>query len=946
MLSGVAAGIMYHDNEVYLTAAPNVYRLRDKDGDGDADEREVISHGFGIHIAYAGHDMSGLIMGPDGKVYWSIGDIGVNAMDKQGNRYAYPNQGAVMRCNPDGTDFEVYAHGLRNPQELAFDAYGNLISVDNDGDHPGEHERFVHILEGSDTGWRINWQFGKYHLPNEDYKVWIDEKLHLPHFPGQASYILPPLALAPNGPVGLVYQPGSALNDKWKDYFFGSYFTGSSASSQIQAFRLQPKGASFRLAETKDILSGIVSTGLAFGPDGALYINDWLDGYALKEAGRIWRLDVHEKNADKRKQTQALLKGGMQQQSILELKLLLGYEDMRVRLNAQFELVKRNEKDALLSVLETQNHELAQIHAIWGMGQLVRNNATIGAELVPLLKSENPEIRAQTAKVLGDAKYRPAANGLLDLLKDDSDRAKYFAAEALGKLADPRAFQPLVNLLDGIEDSDPHFRHGLMYALFRLGMEKEMVALSDHSSIYVRLGAIVALRNMRSTGLKSFLQDTDSLVVIEAARAIHDDQSVPEALPALAKALLTQKITDEAFVRRAINANLRIGDAASADRLATYAARTAASVEMRKDALWALGFWPNPPLLDRVEGRYRKLSNHEATDALQAFSKIVAEMLNSKNNIIRIAAVEAVGRIGYQPADDQLISYCLEKDGSLEMRRAALQSLADLKSASIAKVLKACLSAKELELRTDAQVILGSSGLPDETVVSMLDQVLDKASIPEQQNALNSLSAIEVPAAHKLLSDWLEKLISGRIDPSLQLDVSMAVRNSSYPDLKQQLASFDSLRVSESNLQGYEETLYGGNLKMGKRVFINNSSAQCMRCHTLEGYGGAVGPDLTGIASVLDRESLLEALIDPSARLAAGFGTISLELKDGSKVVGILEQESDGVVTVQLADSSRQEFDYQKIQKKVYSPSSMPSIMGVLSKQEIRDLIAFLADQR
>ena len=147
MLTGVAAGIMYYDNEVYLTAAPNVYKFQDLDGDGDADEREIISRGYGIHIAYAGHDMSGLTIGHDGKVYWSIGDIGVNVPGENGESFAYPNQGAVMRCNPDGTDFEIYAHGLRNPQELAFDRWGNLFTVDNNSD-AGDQARLVGSCDG------------------------------------------------------------------------------------------------------------------------------------------------------------------------------------------------------------------------------------------------------------------------------------------------------------------------------------------------------------------------------------------------------------------------------------------------------------------------------------------------------------------------------------------------------------------------------------------------------------------------------------------------------------------------------------------------------------------------------------------------------------------------------------------------------------------------------
>ena len=82
-----------------------------------------------------------------------------------------------MRSEPDGSNFEVFATGIRNLQEFSFDEYGNLISVDNDGDHQGETERVVYIPYGSDSGWRSNWQYGKYtDAKNNRYNVWMDEQ--------------------------------------------------------------------------------------------------------------------------------------------------------------------------------------------------------------------------------------------------------------------------------------------------------------------------------------------------------------------------------------------------------------------------------------------------------------------------------------------------------------------------------------------------------------------------------------------------------------------------------------------------------------------------------------------------------------------------------------------------------------------------------------------------
>ena len=54
-----------NDGWVYATIAPDLWRLKDTNDDGVADVREVVAHGFGIHIAYGGHDMHGPMVGPN-----------------------------------------------------------------------------------------------------------------------------------------------------------------------------------------------------------------------------------------------------------------------------------------------------------------------------------------------------------------------------------------------------------------------------------------------------------------------------------------------------------------------------------------------------------------------------------------------------------------------------------------------------------------------------------------------------------------------------------------------------------------------------------------------------------------------------------------------------------------------------------------------------------------
>jgi hypothetical protein len=80
-------------------------------------------------------------------------------------------------------------------------------------------------VEGSDAGWRSNWQYGKYTDPkNNKFNVWMDEKLSKPRWDGQAAYIIPPIMNFHNGPTGMVYNPGTALGSDWKNKYFSRNF--------------------------------------------------------------------------------------------------------------------------------------------------------------------------------------------------------------------------------------------------------------------------------------------------------------------------------------------------------------------------------------------------------------------------------------------------------------------------------------------------------------------------------------------------------------------------------------------------------------------------------------------------------------------------------------------------------------------------------------------------
>jgi quinoprotein glucose dehydrogenase len=964
-VSEIAGGVMYKDGDLFIGAAPDLWRFRDTNGDGRMDVRDSISHGYNIHPAFGGHGMSGITMGPDGRLYWKVGDIGLNVVDKSGTRWAYPNRGSILRANPDGTEFEVFASGLRNTHEFAFDEHGNLISVDNDGDHPGETERVVYITYGSDTGWRSTWQYGKYtDSANNRYNVWMAEGMFRPRFDGQAAYFTPAIAPYPSGPSGLVYHPGVALDDRWRQHFLVTSFTGSPASARLFALKLNERGAGFELASNTEILRGILTPGIKIGPDGALYMSDWITGWDPKDDGRIWKLDVPAAaTSAARIGVRKLLVADITAQSSAALRAMLSHADMRVRQRAQFELVRRKDDATLLEAARAElrnssvtnsnggafRPDLARLHAIWGLGQLARTSSTYAGLLLPFLGDIDPEVRAQTAKMLGEARYSAPSMPLSALLRDPAPRVRFFTAEALGRIARPGFspdVAPLITMLAENDDRDVYLRHAGSLALSRYGTTA-LAGLDRHSSRAVRLAAVIALRRLGSEMVAAYLNDSDELVVAEAARAINDEAGIPGALPALALLLDQSRLTSEPALRRAISASLRVGTSENATRLGAFAARAGVAEALRVEAIAALGVWAAPSALDRVDGAHLgALSSQREPQAARApLARFVAGLGAEQSSSVRIAVMDAAGRSGLTSASPALFDR-LKNDAVPQVRSAALRAMQALKSAELPAAVKAALADADPTVRSGAITAMPSMPIPESTKVESLASILRSGSLLEQQTALSMLGRLKGPEARQALGQVLDRLVARELPAELQLDVVEAA--AAQGGLEGRLAALGLGPGLETLPSVLPESLQrGGIAARGRQIFQQHEAAQCTRCHSIGTAPDPMpGPHLLKIGGALTRDQLLESLVYPSARIAPGFGVVSVTLRDGTTVVGMLREETDSSVLLETGTDATRRIAKTDIKTRTAGPSPMPPMAVLLKWRDIRDLVEFLSTLR
>lgn len=946
-LDGLGSGVIARDGKVWYTCIPSLWLLSDSDNDGQADDKTALLEGFGVNAGFYGHDLHGLVWGVDGKLYFSVGDRGGHVVTREGTTISNPRRGAVYRCNPDGTELERIHQGLRNPQELAVDQYGNLFADDNNCDK-GDDSRLVYIVPGGDSGWNMAYQ----HIP-APYLTgpWHAEAIwHLQH-DLQPAYVVPPVGRIGAGPSGFVFSSGTSLSPRYRNHFFYCNFTGNGG---VESFAVEARGAGFTMIDHHDFCKPMMASDVDFGYDGKMYLSDYPTNPfdRTTSGGRIYTVfDKARIEQPLVVETRHLFAAGFEHRNSKELVTLLYHDDMRVRLRAQFALATRESESAsdLTTIANADENQLARLHAIWGLGQIGRSHPEVLAPVVTLLSDKDSEVRAQAARVLGDARYEPSAGTLVHRLADESERVRFFAALALGSLKHRDAVEPIVAMLRDNNGMDRQLAHAGVAALELIEDRALVQRFASDASVAVRMAVLLVQRRWADPRIVQFLDDAELKIVTEAARAINDLPLLTgrEKLANLAERFQNASGADVVpLLRRIVNANLQLGKRENVEAVIAIATSEKQPLVIRREAIAALAAWQGSTTRDRVTGFWQPIEARDSTVARDAVQRAAARLLATAPDALQADVTGLLVTLKVETDDRVFASWVVDSKRSPDVRMAALRLLNNRQFGELPEIIDTLLTSDNANLRSEARDLLADHDADRAT--SLIAQLLNdqQAEMSEQQRAFATLARMRSPNAGQILDAWAIRLRERRVPTSLQLDLIEALTASPTESRQAAIDEFKANGDVSDPLAAWQVALAGGNAERGRDLFVGHAVAQCVRCHAVAGRGGMAGPDLSAVAHPernVDRRYLLESMMLPNAKMAKGFGTVTLVLDTGKLVAGTIKDEDADSVTLVTPQNETMRIARDTIDDQSATTSAMPAMTRTLTLRELRDLVEYLS---
>ncbi|MFO0805003.1 MAG: PVC-type heme-binding CxxCH protein [Gemmataceae bacterium] len=885
---------------VLVAQSPDILEFKDEDGDLKADGPPTkFLTGFGGFDH--DHGVHGLNIGPDGKLYFTVGDSGVTGLqsrDKKGpvfkSNTTTIQKGTVWRCDLDGNNVELIAHNFRNNYECCVDSFGEIWLSDNDDDG-NQQTRICFVMPGGNYGYGPRGQ-GESH--------WHEEQPGIVHKVLRTGF---------GSPTGITFYEGNLLPEKYR----GQLLHTDAGPREVRAFFRKPKGAGYEL--DKEVLLTSSETwfrpsDVCVAPDGSIFVADWYDknvgGHAMNDPqdGRIYRLTP---------------KGHK------------GYTVPEVKLDT---------KDGVLAALGSPclatrwmgHHHISSMK--WK--QFVADGI-----LGDAIKSRSPVLHARVfwaeggmAELTGKGN---AINSIMKLNEGEAERMlpTAFRIDGVQHGLSPRIESPWllgksVPSLDAMARRELLLGHRDSAAALLKANFYTLAKLYDGQDHFYRAALNIAC-GTDPKRRDEILADFDKHFP-EWNDKVADlvwELRPKSVLPRLGKMLSDAKLTDKQKAR--VLDIIVAYDDASAGAAMLDVLKADAPAEVKARAVDQLRLF--------LPTKWKTLQGSKELAAA------IDDLLKSSptTGLQLIAAANAVDRV---PSIGEWVG---GKDVPEATRREAVRTLGKLKSKASAELLAAAVNLyMDAGLQAEAIRALGShvTGQPKDeaSVIALL--VLQKQLASKENGGAPQLAAVESLAGSRAGTDLLLKLKEeGKFPKEADAAAGRFLRNSPF---EVQRAKAQRLfpapgKLNPKNLPALAVLAKrDGDAARGKLVWDAsfNGTAQCAKCHTVRGVGGQVGPDLSMIGKKGGKENLLESILFPSKAIADQYVQAIVLTTADVTVTGLVVADTPQALTLRDANGKDVVIPKADIasQKKATTSIMPEDIVAGLSEDELIDLVAYL----
>lgn len=447
------------DGWVYVATRNEVFRVRDTNGDDQADERQPIAR-LETQGNYPHNGLSGFAFDFRGGLYFGMGEnlgadyqlIGADGHTLSGGGEG----GSIYHCAADGSKLVRVATGFWNPFHLALDPWERLFAVDNDPDSRPPC-RLLHVVDGGDYGYR--YRNGRKGL--HPFTAWNGE------LPGT----LPMLAGTGEAPSGVVVYESDALPDDYR----GEILVTSWGDHRIDRFRPEERGASLRGSAKPWITGGenFRPVGLAIAPDGSIFASDWVDkSYELHGRGAVWQIRPAK--------FQPVARPTAAREAIRA-------RDQRTREHAALDLAKTDDGVSELKKFLASEADKYVRAAIW---KAMLATGKLDPAIVKLQR-DDPQVQALLIRNLPNELLHQLPKSGVELSSDPSRPHPAVRAELLRRATPPI---DVATLLAACADQDPYIRSAALTGLVRSTQLKDWLEFSASQKPHERLAGLWLLQ--------------------------------------------------------------------------------------------------------------------------------------------------------------------------------------------------------------------------------------------------------------------------------------------------------------------------------------------------------------------------------------------------------------------------------------------------------------------